>query len=127
MSDNLKSFLEIKRTELVEKGLICKGLFFRGYSSIYYKDGEIAKREGFRLLKRKSCKGGDNCKSWDGKDTSTYNCDCWFLEQIDELLPDDVIMPGIEDGYLYSIRVINETYDFESGYCDGFEVEFYKV
>ena len=44
-----------------------------------------------------------------------------------EMLPDWVIVPEIKDGALYRIRVINETYDFESGHCDGYDFEFYKV
>ena len=123
----IKSFAEIRQTELAEKGLVCEGLLFRGYSSTYCKDGEVGKREGFRLLKRKSCKGGDDCKSWDGEDFATYSCDHWFLEEMGEMLPEGVVIPEIENYALYRIRVINEIYDFESGHCDGYDFEFYKV
>ena len=125
MNPDLKHIFE--DIEAKEKGLVCDGLLFRGFSSTYYHDGTIGRKEGIRLLKRQSCKGGDDCKSWDGEDFSTYCCDTWFLEEMNEMLPDGVIIPDIEDGALYRIRVVNETYDFESGYCDGFDFEFYKV
>ena len=123
-----KSFREAETKIRKAKGLVCVGLLFRGYSSTYCKDGEIGRREGFRLLKRKSCKGEDYCKSWDGEDLSTYSCEHFFLEEMSEMLDCDcVIIPEIEDYALYRIRVTNETTDWESGYCDGYDFEFYKV
>lgn len=37
------------------------------------------------------------------------------------------IMPEIENGKLYSIRLTNETFDYETGHCDGFDVEIFEV
>ena len=64
----IKSFAEIRQTERAEKGLVCEGLIFRGYSSTYSNEDGVCRKEGVKLLKRKSCKGGEDCKSWDGED-----------------------------------------------------------
>lgn len=37
------------------------GLFFRGYNHVYYSNGQFAQKRGYRLLKRKSCKGCPTC------------------------------------------------------------------
>ena len=125
--DELNKIDSLLESAKKEKGPSCKGLLFRGYSSTYYNDGEVCKKEGLRLLKRKSCKGHPDCESYDGEDIKTHNCDHWFLDEMNEMLPDGVIIPEIEDGALYRIRVINESFDYDSGYCDGFDFEFYKV
>lgn len=119
---------EFEAVERKEKGLICKGLFFRGYSSIYYdNDGKIERKEGLRLLKRKSCNAFEDCGSYTG-DVSKMRCDWWMLDEMtDQLDCDCVNFPEIEDRALYSLRIVNETYDWESGHCDGYDLEFYKV
>lgn len=94
----------------------CKGgIFFRGYSN-FYKDSNdnLVKRQELRLLKRKSCKG---------------NCCDWIYDLLDEdvSLGNTPIMPEIENGKLYSIRLTNETFDYETGHCDGFDVEIFEV
>jgi hypothetical protein len=122
------AFREAEFQERKKKGLVCEGLLFKGYSSEYCNDGEIGRREGFRLLKRKSCKGYPDCKSYDGEDISTHHCDHWFLEEMSDMLDCEcVMMPPIEDQELYRVRVINETTDWESGHVDGYDFEFYKV
>jgi len=41
----------------------CKGLVFRGYNSVFKKaSGNFEQRQGFKLLRRKSCQGCDQCK-----------------------------------------------------------------
>jgi len=117
---------EAKQRE--EKGLVCKGLLFRGYSSLYYdNDGKIERKEGLRLLKRKSCNAFEDCGSYAG-DVLKMRCDWWMLDEMREAIDcEGVIFPEIEDKALYRLRVVNETYDWESGYCDGYDLEFYKV
>jgi len=123
-----KIILDIEIKDYQEKGLICEGLLFKGYSSIYYKDGEINRKEGLKLLKRKSCKGGEKCKSYDGENVMSIHCDHWFLDEMSEMLDGDyVIIPEIEDGALYRIRIANEITDWETGALDAFDFEFYKV
>jgi hypothetical protein len=40
----------------------CKGLIFRGYNSVFKKaSGNFEQRQGFKLLKRKSCSGCARC------------------------------------------------------------------
>ena len=34
----------------------CKGLVFSGYSQVFYSNGRLEHKQGFRLLKRASCK-----------------------------------------------------------------------
>ncbi len=123
-----QAFRDAEARERNKKGLACEGLLFKGYSSEYCKGTEIGRREGLRLLKRKSCKGYPDCKSYDGEDISTHRCDHWFLEEMGDMLYCEcVIMPPIENEELYKVRVVNETFDWESGHCDGYDFEFYKV
>lgn len=106
----------------------CKGLFFRGYSTMFFHDNRIERKEGLRLLKKKSCKGGELCNSYKDDHFQSYRCDHWFLDEMSESIACEcLIMPEIEDGKLYSVRITNMTHDFESGYCDDFDVEFFKV
>jgi len=125
----LREFEKMSKKMMIKKSEpSCDGLLFRGYSSTYCQGEEIGRREGFRLLKRKSCKGYPDCKSYDGKNISTHKCDHWFLDEMSDMLDcDGVIIPAIENNALYRIKVVNETHDWETGYCDGFDFEFYKV
>ena len=51
-----------------------------------------------------------------------------MLDEMTEMLNcEGVIIPNIEDGALYGIRVTNETHDWDSGYCDGYDFEFYRI
>lgn len=101
----------------------CKGLVFRAYSSTFfnYKNGKVEKREGFRLLKSKSCKG---CAG-----TGRIACDRWYLDDMDDIINcEGLIFPKyVEHGALYGIRAINITRDWESGYVDGYDFEFFKL
>lgn len=125
---NLSDAFRKAEIELNPRTTSCKGLFFRGYSSTYYdNDGKIERKEGLRLLKRKSCNAFEGCNSFDD-DISKIRCDWWMLDEMRESLDYDcVIFPEIENKVLYSLRITNETYDFESGHCDGYDLEFYKV
>ena len=95
----------------------CKGIFFRGYSSTFfnYKESRIERREGFRLLKKESCKGCD------------HSCEHFFLEEMHDIIDcEGTIIPEIEDGVIYQIRVVNISTDYESGHVAGYDFEFYK-
>ena len=90
----------------------CKGLIFRGYSYMFYshKAHKIEWQQGIRLLKKKSCKGCEQCG--------------WIFDTIDDLLSSDgVIFPidGIVDKELYTITVVNERRDWESGVIDSWD------
>lgn len=96
-----------------QKETDCKGLFFRGYKNLYY-DGGVHLKQGLKPLKRMSCKGCSKCG--------------WYDEQIFEMIGSEgVIIPEIEDGALYSVTVTNISTDWETGYCDGYDFEFFKV
>lgn len=95
----------------------CKGLFFKGYSSTFfnYKQGRIERRSGFKLLKKQSCKG------------CVHSCEQFFLEEMHDIIDcEGTIIPEIEDGATYQIRVVNISNDWESGHVDGYDFEFYK-
>jgi len=93
----------------------CKGLIFRGYSSFYtHNDNRIESREGVKLLKKKSCSGCERCG--------------WMWEDITESIACDgaVIFPqNIENGELYSVRVVNEYKNWEGEY--SYDLEIYKI
>ena len=95
----------------------CKGLFFRGYSSIFfnYKKGKLECRSGISLLKKDSCKGCGN------------SCERFFLEEMQDIIDcEGIIIPEIENGAIYQIRVVNITTEWESGQIDGYDFEVYK-
>ena len=39
----------------------CKGLIYRGYNQVYKTSRGFEHKQGFNLLKRKSCSGCSNC------------------------------------------------------------------
>ena len=91
----------------------CKGVFFRGYYNKYMDAKGFHEKSGFRLLKRKSCSGCDKCG--------------FLLESMNEV-PDAVIFPkDINDGALYTVKVVNESRDWETGYIDDYDIKFYEV
>lgn len=40
---------------------MCKGIYFKGYSSVYSKNGIITEKKELRLMKRISCSGCEVC------------------------------------------------------------------
>ena len=61
----------------------CNGVFFKCYATSYVADGRFVFKQEFRLLKRMSCSGCDECHAfWEG----TGNCD---LEDILDLQSTD--------------------------------------
>jgi hypothetical protein len=89
---------------------ICTGLVFRGFNSMFFSGGKLERREGIRLLKRESCNGCEKCG--------------WMLENLSQ---DDcsetIIMPTIDDGKVYTVKITNESRDWETGYVDDYDLE----
>lgn len=89
----------------------CRGLFFRCSKNEYgMRRDRIEFKTRFSFLKRMSCPG----------------CDCC------ELLWDDVheSMPGFKNpkhGAIYRLVAHNFTYDFETGYVDGWDLDLVEV
>ncbi len=102
---------DIALSEIVRDAQSCKGLFFRGYANFFF-DGRTAQRkEGVRLLKKMSCSGCPQCG--------------WFYE--DYCNGTEIILPRIEHGALYTLKVTNVKRDWETGFIDGYDVEFVKI
>ena len=105
--------LDVNKTERSK----CNGLVFRGYSSRFFdfKSKRLEKKEGFRLLKRESCKGCQFCG--------------FYFDDIDIMLEQDqIIFPKeIKSECLYGIKVVNEERDWESGQIDGWDYEIYEI
>lgn len=98
-------------TEDAEK---CTGLVFKACESIYFNraSGKLERKQSFRVLKKKSCKCS-RCESiLDDFTDSTEN----------------VVFPDIfMSGGLYSVRVINESRDFDSGIIDDWDYELFLL
>jgi hypothetical protein len=99
----------------------CKGLFFRGYRSMFMSGGgmvshseKIELKQGIRFLKGKSCAGCPQC-GW------------WWDSLAEDISDENIIFPEIKHGAIYSIRVINESTDYETGYIDDYDTEIFKV
>jgi hypothetical protein len=92
----------------------CKGLFFRGYRNVYHQGTELHMKQGFKLLKRMSCTGCEKCG---------------FFDDMGEMIEGDcVIYPdSIKHGGLYTLKVSNIGYDWESGHADSWDFEYVEV
>lgn len=99
-------------TPSTNNGVVCKGLFFRGFKSRFLQNGRFEEKQGIRLLKRTSCPGCDKC-----------------YRTIDDMIErtDAIIMPEIENGALYTVRVTNQSTDWETGYVDDWDIEIVKL
>ena len=96
----------------------CKGLVFRGFHSVFYDSltMRIERREGIRLLKKRSCPGCKQCG--------------FLLDAMDDMISTNTLLfpeEGIEHGKLYTIIVVNESRDWESGQIDEWDFEIIKV
>ena len=93
----------------------CKGLFFRGYHSLFYSNDRFEKKQGIKFLKRKSCAGCENCG--------------WLIDEAKELIANEsgFIMPDIINGALYALKVTNESRDWESGLIDEYDIEIVQI
>lgn len=95
-----------------QKVSTCKGQVFKGYSSFFYNNGRIERRQGIRLMKSLSCPGCEDCGG------------AWMLGEVREHIEcETFLMPEIEHGKLYEIRVTNEERDWESGITDAYDLE----
>lgn len=92
----------------------CKWLTFRGYSNLYFdpKTYSVKMKHELRLLKRRSCPGCKHCN--------------WIYDDLRETL-DNVILPDIIDGELYTIQYVNEHKDWETGIVDDYNLEFIHI
>ena len=110
-----KLFLSIEDEGYEEEAEKCKGLFFRGFSSIFWKEGNLESREGFRLLKRKSCPGCEHCY--------------WYFEMTDNDVDCEAVsLPErIKHGALYSVDVTPGHEDWETGIIEDYDIIFIEV
>lgn len=102
----------------------CKGLVFKGYSNIFYdpKTQRIEKKEGIKLLKKRSC-------NWEECDKEDNVCDWLLLEEMQDAIENEsLIFPEkIKDGSLYGIKITNIQTDWETGCDDGYDIEIYEI
>lgn len=95
---------------------VCKGLFYRGrVSSFLDKKGGYTYQERMVPLKRMSCPGCDQCE--------------WLRDSLSESVSygDTPVIKDIKDGAMYSLKVVNESRDFETGHIDSWDMEFVEV
>ena len=99
----------------LDSGPECKGLVFRGFENLFWANNRLERKEGIKLLKRKSCSGCPKCG--------------WLLDSMSEQVSNGttIIMSNIENGKEYSLRVINEHRDWETGYVDDYDIEVYLL
>jgi hypothetical protein len=93
----------------------CKGLYWRAEVSSYCYEGRIGVKKTLKLLKRKSCKGCEQCG--------------WVQEFLNEDVfndPEIDYLADIEHGkmYTYSASSYKGPYDL---YADDIEIEFIEV
>lgn len=104
----------------IEKLEPCKGLIFRLTRSGWAHEGDsVGFKYQFKLLKRKSCKGCDQCLFlWD--DLHERICD-WGNDGYGSN-----IELGEENQALYQLKVTNTSTDWESGMVDDWDIGFVK-
>jgi len=110
MKNELSKFKESKKKNK------CKGRIFRAHVNRYLtKKGGYVYQEKMTPLKRMSCKGCDRCVVFD------------------ECLPDFVygdnppFIKNIKDRALYELKVVDISYDWETGNADDFNLEFVEL
>lgn len=117
MSKVLDEIFQLETRPIDESIEHCKGVFFRGYRSQYFQNDKFELKQGVKLLKRKSCPGCSQC--------------AFILDNLQELSYTEgaIIFPkyGIENGKLYSVCVVNESRDWESGVVDSWDLEIMEV
>ena len=92
----------------------CKGLVFRGYNSTFKSGNHVGRHQGIKLLKRQSCPGCEKCG--------------YLLDSLYDSISDESLeMPEIENGELYSIDIVEDGRDWESGICDDWHTRVYKI
>jgi len=106
--------LLFEQAETVPEPEQCKGLVFRGYNSTFKSGNHVGRHQGIKLLKRQSCPGCEKCYFL--LDFVSEDIYCGSLE-----------MPEIENGELYSIEVVVDGRDWETGYVDDCHARVYKI
>lgn len=92
----------------------CKGLFFRGSTSLYWQDGKLAQKMELHLLRRMSCPGCEVCGP--------------MLDDIAMFAGDgNLDLSEVKQAKLYSPRVTNVSIDRDTGFVDDWDIEFVEV
>lgn len=98
------------------EGVSCKGLVFRCEINEYFSGERIVQKTTYRLLKRKSCPGCDQCG--------------FMRDDLNEMISGQygMIWPdNPKHGALYSPRVTNVARDWETGYVDDWDIILEEV
>ena len=95
----------------------CLGKIYRGYHSQWYDSmsGKIGFKTGLTPLKRKSCKGCEQC-NWLDENLDFFYDDEGFVRELE----------SIEHGKLYYIDFVVTGHDYESGLIDEWHLEVKK-
>jgi hypothetical protein len=105
---------EIKVTK--NRGSRCRGRFFRFGESIFVSShGSVEVRKSFRLLKKMSCPGCDECRQFD-EDLSV--CD---VDEVIEL-PDKPV-----HGKIYELKFVPGVRDWETGILEEWHWTLVKI
>lgn len=107
------AFLREQKTTKQEP---CKGLVFRCERTAWGDGGEINFKTRFRLLKRKSCPGCEQCDFlWEDVGERLSMAYDWSTA-------DPIIHEGV-NGKMYRLMVTNMSTDWETGICDDYDLE----
>ena len=93
----------------------CNGMVFRGRLNAFVNSKwEYVYQERMLPLKRKSCPGCEQCGYLDE-----------YLHEFTSMgtLP---IIENIEHGAIYSLQVVNQSREWETGIVDDWDIEFIK-
>lgn len=92
----------------------CKGRFYRVRDSRYLSTrGRVVHTREFIPLKRKSCFGCEECG--------------WIDDDLVEFKYNVLEEDGLCDGDIVTITTANISRDWESGWVDGYDLQFVKV
>lgn len=96
-------------------GQLCRGQVYRGFSTLF-NDGNkrVERREGIRLLKKKSCPGCEHCGATLEHLSDHIDCDTFQL-------------PDIEHGALYILDIVDTSTDPETGIVDDWSLAAIKI
>jgi len=95
---------------------VCLGCIYRAKVNCFMnKKGEYIYQERMVPMKKLSCPGCKDCG--------------WVEDELSECIACGTppIIKNIEHDKLYKLAIKNITYDFETGYADGWDLEFIKI
>ena len=96
---------------------ICKGKIYKAkINNFINAKGEYINQIRMVPLKRKSCPGCQYCSNLIDN-----------LLEISDMYETSDILSNIEHGRLYSLTIVNQTRDFETGIIDDWDVEFVEI